>query len=422
MKVYCSLTLILAATLALSGCAADGGTGSNKADSHADAGSDATADTSADTTIQGLSVASIDPNTGQVEGGDDVVISGTGFQDGATVYFGDAEASTTFVSQTELDATTPAVSDAGPVDVVVKNPDGTEATLTQGFTYANIASPAQVVDWCKIQHPASTTTKVGTETEPIFGRAFVQNCSEGSAQCDTLHAELGWGPEGSDPTDASSGWTWTSASYNADHTNDDNDEYQATLTPDAEGTFSYAYRFWIDGSSERVYCDLDGVEPLGSSSFDLDQMGNLNVEPATTPTTVTIDWCKLQWPESTSTTVGTDTEAIYGRVYSSGCTDGTAQCDGITAQLGYGPSDGDPTSDATAYTWVDATYNAGHTSDNNDEYQATLNVSDAGDYGYAYRFSGDGGSTWTYCDLDDTHNGFQKRPTGHADREPITGN
>ena len=35
---------------------------------------------------------------------------------------------------------------------------------------------------------------------------------------------------------------------------------------------------------------------------------------------------------------------------------------------------------------------------NDDEYQATFVAPAAGSYRYAYRFSVDGGSTWTYCD------------------------
>ena len=54
--------------------------------------------------------------------------------------------------------------------------------------------------------------------------------------------------------------------------------------------------------------------------------------------------------------------------------------------------------DPATWTWIDATYNAAHTSDDNDEYEAALTPVAKGAYGYAYRFSGDGGKSWSYCD------------------------
>lgn len=81
-------------------------------------------------------ITSILPDTGLTNGGTSVSIFGTGFQSGATVYFGAVAATSVTVSNaTNLIATTPAVLAAGEVDVILTNADGQSADLTNGFTY-----------------------------------------------------------------------------------------------------------------------------------------------------------------------------------------------------------------------------------------------------------------------------------------------
>jgi len=91
-------------------------------------------------------VTSVTPNTGSISGGADVAIAGANFVAGATVTFGGVAANpVAFVSNTSLIATIPAHA-AGPVDVVVTNPDGQTGTLANGFTYL---APTQLTknDW-----------------------------------------------------------------------------------------------------------------------------------------------------------------------------------------------------------------------------------------------------------------------------------
>lgn len=63
-----------------------------------------------------------------------MVITGTGFQAGATVTFGGTAATALVVTPTSITGLTPAHA-AGLVDVKVTNPDGGSATLTNGFHY-----------------------------------------------------------------------------------------------------------------------------------------------------------------------------------------------------------------------------------------------------------------------------------------------
>ena len=90
-------------------------------------------------TYAGLKITSVSPNTGSTSGGTNVTIKGSAFQNAATVTFGGVAATNVnVVDSSTIVATTP----LGPateqliVDVVVKNPDGTTATLHPGFTYS----------------------------------------------------------------------------------------------------------------------------------------------------------------------------------------------------------------------------------------------------------------------------------------------
>ncbi len=90
-------------------------------------------------TYAGLKITSVSPSTGSTSGGTNVTIKGSAFQSGATVTFGGVAATNVnVVDSTTIVATTP----LGPateqlmVDVVVKNPDGSTATLHPGFTYS----------------------------------------------------------------------------------------------------------------------------------------------------------------------------------------------------------------------------------------------------------------------------------------------
>ncbi|MFZ0391105.1 MAG: choice-of-anchor J domain-containing protein, partial [Calditrichia bacterium] len=72
-----------------------------------------------------------------------------------------------------------------------------------------------------------------------------------------------------------------------------------------------------------------------------------------------IGWANLQWPPSTTTTVGNPTELIFGQIWIDGVTpDSLAP---ITAQVGYGPNGSMPYDSAGVpsadWTWVPAQFN-----------------------------------------------------------------
>jgi hypothetical protein len=140
---------------------------------------------------------------------------------------------------------------------------------------------------------------------------------------------------------------------------------------------------------------------------DLDVIDQANVAgTAISEAAKVIGFCRLQFP-ATIAGAPDDVVAVYGRLYIDGLTNQSASnnlSSLVTGWVGHGPEGSDPT-DNVAWTWVEAIPNPGwdgsaQGAPNDDEYQADLVVPAAGSYDYAYRFSGDGGSTFTYCDAD----------------------
>ncbi|MCA1668273.1 MAG: IPT/TIG domain-containing protein [Thermomicrobia bacterium] len=109
-------------------------------------------------------VTGVSPNAGPIAGGQSVTITGSGFQNGATVSLGGALATAvTVTSATSLTAVTPAGT-AGAVDVIVINPDAQTGTVTGGYTYVAPPTVSGVT-------PAAGTTAGGVSVT-ITGTNF----------------------------------------------------------------------------------------------------------------------------------------------------------------------------------------------------------------------------------------------------------
>ncbi len=101
------------------------------------------------------SISSFTPTSGPATGGTVVAITGSNFQNGATVKFGDAAAvSTTVNSATSISAIAP-VHAAGDVTLTVTNPDGQSASFGP-YTYTNPGPSITSID------PSSGPTSGGT--------------------------------------------------------------------------------------------------------------------------------------------------------------------------------------------------------------------------------------------------------------------
>jgi hypothetical protein len=131
----------------------------------------------------------------------------------------------------------------------------------------------------------------------------------------------------------------------------------------------------------------------------LDSAGNASKDSneASAVPHATIGYAVLQWPKTITMTLSAyGTENVYGQVYVAGVTDAGGSPSEIEAAAGFGPRGTNPND--PAWTWFTAGFNV--RSGNNYEYVTKLYPQSAGTYDYAYRFSTDGGLTWTYGDQD----------------------
>ena len=113
-------------------------------------------------------VTSITPNSGNINGGTAVTVTGTGFLAGATLSVGGTPATgVTLVSSTSITAVTPAHA-AGAVNVMVTNTDTQSGTLNSGYTYSTANSAPTVTSIS----PNSGTINGGTAVT-IRGTGFL---------------------------------------------------------------------------------------------------------------------------------------------------------------------------------------------------------------------------------------------------------
>lgn len=116
------------------------------------------------------SISSVSPNAGPTTGGTAITVNGSNFSTGATISFGGTAASgVSYVSSTQLKATTPAHA-TGAVSVQVTNSDGTSTTLANAFTYGSTTFSVNSVS--PISGPAD-----GGTTVTISGSNFQSGAS-----------------------------------------------------------------------------------------------------------------------------------------------------------------------------------------------------------------------------------------------------
>jgi hypothetical protein len=78
----------------------------------------------------------------------------------------------------------------------------------------------------------------------------------------SLRAQLGFGPAGSNPA-SDPAWMWVDASFNVDAGN--NDEFKASLLPEAVGAFDYVYRYSTTAGRDWLVADQNGpIIPAGN--------------------------------------------------------------------------------------------------------------------------------------------------------------
>jgi len=143
--------------------------------------------------------------------------------------------------------------------------------------------PHPTIGWANLQWPPSMTHTLSAvdRTDTAYGQVWIDGLTNQPGVTDGLRAELGFGPDGSDPN-GNEAWTWVAATFNVDAGN--NDEFQASLLPESVGSFDYAYRYTTTAGRDWVYADLDG----SANGYSTAQAGALTVNSSgdTTPPSV----------------------------------------------------------------------------------------------------------------------------------------
>lgn len=133
-----------------------------------------------------------------------------------------------------------------------------------------VGLPHLGIGWANLQWPPSITHTISTteRTPNIYGQVWIDGLTNQPGATPSLRAQLGYGPDGSDPA-ASGDWLWLDAAFNGNAGN--NDEFVASLLPEAIGAYDYAYRYTVTDGRDWVYADLggigDGYDPADSGAL-----------------------------------------------------------------------------------------------------------------------------------------------------------
>ncbi|MBM4354961.1 MAG: hypothetical protein FJ109_14440, partial [Deltaproteobacteria bacterium] len=304
-------------------------------------------------------ILSLEPDSGPVEGGTLVTLSGTQLADGATVKFGGAAAeNVTVLSDTSLTCVTPAGA-AGKTAVTVTNPDGGADTFIKGFTYIEEAKAPQLDSIDPGTGPVTGGTAVN-----LYGANFLPNPTV------FFGKGLATGIQFIDST------------------------HVVATTPSGE----------LGGVDVKLV-NSDGQETSLAGAF--------------TYVPNKVDYANLFPPLALTSLKGKPAGEAYAEAWEPGITAGDGAGPGLKAQLGYGPEVADLPADPAKWTWADAVYHG--ESGNNDVWKGTLKSDAPGSYRFAFRFSMDG-TNWTYADSDGSTNGLAMDKTGTWDvKEPGDG-
>jgi YDG domain len=114
---------------------------------------------------------------------------------------------------------------------------------------------SNLVDFCNIQSPVSGTITAGGVFN-VFAKVYEAGVTDPAGANANVSAWIGKSTTNSNPNTGS--WTWIPATFNVQIGNDD--EYQANIgTGTTAGTYYYASRFQLSGSTEFRYGGIGGI-------------------------------------------------------------------------------------------------------------------------------------------------------------------
>jgi hypothetical protein len=278
-----------------------------------------------------LTIASLSPSRGPVAGGTPVVVRGTGFTEGSVASVGgSACASLAYTTPQELTCVTPPGEAGDSALVVIEGASTAEARFTYTSDGASdsgqdtgggdtadsagdtadsgdsgptdtsggdtgstdtgagdtgdTAAAGPLVDYCHLQWPCTMSKAPGVPSDAVYAWVYQSDRTRGAGAGAGLRVEVGVGPSGSHPLH-DVGWTWTTASYNADKdglTPGDlaNDEYVGNFVVPSRGAWDYCMRVSLDEGRTWQACDGGGASCVGRGTDDgyrPDDAGQLTV-------------------------------------------------------------------------------------------------------------------------------------------------
>lgn len=152
------------------------------------------------------------------------------------------------------------------------------------------AMPHLSIGWANLQWPPSMTHVISVVnlTDTAYGQVWIDGVTNQPGPTPTLRAQLGFGPEGTNPA-SDAGWVWVDASFNVDAGN--NDEFKANMLPDTLGTFDYLYRYTTTNGRDWLYADLNGPIANGdlpSNTGKLTVIASVDTTPPATPANLVV--------------------------------------------------------------------------------------------------------------------------------------
>ena len=126
-----------------------------------------------------------------------------------------------------------------------------------------VGMPHLLIGWANLQWPPSMnhTISVVDRTDTAYGQVWIDGETSKPGPTESLIAQLGFGPDGSNPA-GNPAWMWVDAGFNVDAGN--NDEFMASMLPEAIGNYDYLYRYSTTNGRDWLYADLNGPVAAGS--------------------------------------------------------------------------------------------------------------------------------------------------------------
>ena len=151
---------------------------------------------------------------------------------------------------------------------------------SSAFSNEIAGRPHLEIGWANLQWPPTLTHTISTinRTDSAYGQVWIDGVTSSPGTTPGLRAQLGFGPTGSNP-DGNAAWTWMDAAFNTDAGN--NDEFVASLLPEAVGSFDYLYRYSTTSGRDWLYADLNGPVAHGATPPN---PGELTVNPSSDTT------------------------------------------------------------------------------------------------------------------------------------------